>query len=174
MARSLFDEGAHEQAEKLIRQLLPDYEAAFGRYHVDSIGLRNLLGSALYEQRRLRESAAEHREAMERATRVLGADHRDTLGYAHNYGAALAVQGRAREAIAVLEDTLGRRSRTLGPGDLATLATAKALGATLYTAGATARGVAVLQKAYEASLGLPAGHPVREDIANNLRIARGW
>lgn len=178
MARALYDEGAHNDAEALVRRLLPDCDAAFGRNHVESIGLRNLLGSILFQQRRPRESADMHRDAMERAVRVLGRDDPSTLGYAHNYGAALAVQGHVPEAIAVLDDTLQRRTRRLGPGHEDTLTTANTLGATLFTAGVTARGVALLQQAYRASHALPDGHPLREAIARNLRIARrnsgGW
>lgn len=172
MANALYDEGAHEQAETLIRRLLPDCDRAFGRNHPESIALRNLLGSVLYQQRKLHESAELHSDAMNRAIRVLGRDDPTTLSYAHNYGAALAVQGRIPEAVAVLTDTHQRRTRRLGAGHEDTLATANSLGATLFMAGPVSRALALLQQAYTASRVLPAGHPLRDDIARNLDIAR--
>lgn len=171
-ARALLDEGALEQAESLMRQLGSDCDDTFGTDAPESIGLLNLLGSALYQQRKLSASAAMHGEAVDRAARVLGRDHPETLGYAHNYGAALAVQGRTPDAVAVLDDTLQRRIRRLGNDHEDSLTTANTLGATLFAAGAVTDGLTVLRQAYAASRHLPGGHELRDDIARNLRIAQ--
>lgn len=169
--RALFDEGAYEEAESLLRHLIPDCDEVFGGDHRESIGMRNLLGSVFYQQRELASSVAMHGEAVERAVRVLGPDDPATLGYAHNYGAALAVQGGTPQAIAVLDDTLRRRVSLLGDSHEDALATASTLGATLFTAGAVPESLTLLHQAHEASRRLPEGHHLREEIAANLRIA---
>jgi hypothetical protein len=170
-AAALADEGAYPEAEALLRQLMPECDEAFGADHRESIGLRDTLGSVLYQQRRLGESVNLHGEATRSAVRVLGPDHLATLGFAHNYGAALAVSGSRNEAVAVLQDTLARRVRLLGGDHEDTLHTANTLGATLFTMGAVAEGLHLLRQAHAASLRLPEGDPLREDIADNLRVA---
>lgn len=171
-AGALFDEGAYEEAESLLRHLMPDCDEAFGGDHPESIGLRDLLGCVLYQQRKLAASATMHGEAMDRAVRVLGPDDPATLGYAQNYGAALAVQGRTSEAVAILDDTLQRLQRRLGDAHEDTLTTANTLGATLFSGGAVPEGLTLLRQAHAASRRLPEGHDLREDIERNLRIAQ--
>jgi predicted Zn-dependent protease len=177
-ARALYDEGAYEEAEALLRHLIPDCDETFGADHRESISARNTLGSVLYQQHKLGASAAMHSDAMSRAARVLGPDDPATLDYAHNYGAALAVQGKRSEAVAILQDTLERRVRRLGDAHEDTLHTANTLGATLFTMGALPEGLTLLRQAHAASRRLPEGHPLRGEIADNLRVAQrnagGW
>jgi tetratricopeptide (TPR) repeat protein len=169
-ARNLYDRGAHAQAEAQIRAFLPVLDDALGESHPEAITLRNLLGSVLFQQRKFYEAARLHREAMQLGVRVFGRNNPRTLAYAHNYGTAL-LGFAAGEGIAVLEDALRRRTRRLGRRHEDTLATANALGAALFSAGAVAQGITVLRKAHDESAGLRPGHPVREGIAENLRIA---
>ncbi|MCQ4194931.1 hypothetical protein M4J08_005409 [Streptomyces parvulus] len=83
----------------------------------------------------------------------------------------MAVQGDAPASVAVLDDTWQRRARSLGPAHESTLTTANTLGATLFAAGLRQDGLAVLRRARAQSANLPPGHPVREEIEVNLRIA---
>lgn len=170
-ARALFDTGDLAAAEVLLRRLLPDCEAELGADHEETIGLLNLLGSTLYQQRKAAASARTAREATDRAVRAWGPDDPATLDCAHNLGAALAIQGDVSAAVAVLDDTWQRRARRLGAAHESTLTTANTLGATLFAAGLRRDGLTVLRSAHAQSAGLPAGHPVRVDIADNLRIA---
>ncbi|MET9157239.1 tetratricopeptide repeat protein [Streptomyces parvulus] len=170
-ARVLFDSGDLTGAEVLLRRLLPDCEEELGADHEETIGLLNLLGSTLYQQRKLAASAQVARDATDRAARAWGPDHPATLDCAHNLGAALAVQGDASASVAVLDDTWQRRARSLGPAHESTLTTANTLGATLFAAGLRQDGLAVLRRAHAQSANLPPGHPVREEIEVNLRIA---
>jgi hypothetical protein len=170
-ARVLFDTGDFAAAEVLLRRLLPDCEAKLGAIHEETISLLNLLGSTLYQQRKAAASAQIAREATDRAARVWGPDDPATLDCAHNLGGALAIQGDVSTSVAVLDDTWQRRARRLGAAHESTLTTANTLGATLFAAGLRRDGLTVLRLAHAQSTGLPAGHPVREDIAENLRIA---
>ncbi|MFD3726632.1 tetratricopeptide repeat protein [Streptomyces sp. NPDC058671] len=170
-ARVLFDSGDFAAAEVLLRRLLPDCEAELGANHEETIGLLDLLGSTLYQQRRAAASAQIAREATDRAARVWGPDAPATLDCAHNLGAALAIQGDVSAAVAVLDDTWQRRVRRLGAAHESTLTTANTLGATLFAAGLRRDGLTVLRRAHAESAGLPTGHPVRVDIADTLRIA---
>ncbi|WP_436892269.1 tetratricopeptide repeat protein [Nocardiopsis dassonvillei] len=169
-ARGFYDHGEHDQAEAKLWPLLAECEAELGERHPEVIALRNLLGSVLFQQRRTTEAAQLHQEAMRQGIRVLGRNDPDTLAYAHNYGTALLF-GQAGEGIKVLEDTLRRRSRKLGGHHEDTLATANALGAALFATGSFGPAVDRLRWAYEASVRLGAGHPLRQDIEKNLRIA---
>ncbi|MEV1043873.1 tetratricopeptide repeat protein [Streptomyces sp. NPDC049916] len=170
-ARALFDTGDFAAAELLLRRLLPDCEAELGRDHQETIGLLNTLGSALYQQRKVDASVRIAREATDRAELAWGPDHPRTLDCAHNLGAALAIQGEADESFSVLDRTWQRRAARLGPGHESTLTTALTLGATLFAAGLRHDGLTVLRQAHAQSQALAAGHPVRADIAENLRIA---
>jgi hypothetical protein len=170
-ARVLFDTGDFAAAEVLLRRLLPDCEAELGANHGETIGLLNLLGSTLYQQRKAAASAQTAREATDRAARAWGPDDPATLDCAHNLGAALAIQGDISASVTVLDDTWQRRARRLGATHESTLTTANTLGATLFAAGLRHDGLTVLRRAHAQSMGLPTGHPVRVDIANNLRIA---
>ncbi|MFJ9111432.1 tetratricopeptide repeat protein [Streptomyces sp. NPDC102283] len=170
-ARVLFDTGDFAAAEVLLRHLLPDCEAELGASHGETIGLLNLLGSTLYQQRKAAASVQIAREATDRATRAWGSDDPATLDCAHNLGGALAIQGDVSASVAVLDDTWQRRARLLGAGHESTLTTANTLGATLFAAGLRRDGLTVLRRAHAQSASLPAGHPVCADIANNLRIA---
>ncbi|MFF3000928.1 tetratricopeptide repeat protein [Streptomyces sp. NPDC057950] len=170
-ARVLFDTDDFAAAEVLLRRLLPDCEAALGANHEETIGLLNLLGSTLYQQRKAVASARIAREATDRAIRAWGPDEPATLDCAQNLGAALAIQGDVSASVAVLDDTWQRRARRLGTAHESTLTTANTLGATLFAAGLHSDGLTVLRHAHAQSTGLPAGHPVRENIADNLRIA---
>jgi hypothetical protein len=175
-ARALYDRGIHDRAEAQIRVLLPECDATLGERHPESIALRNLLGSVLFQQRRLRESAQLHEQAMHLGIRVFGRNDPRTLSYAHNFGTAL-LGGLASEGIDLLEDTLRRRTRKLGRFDEETLATANALGAALFAAGAVDRGIELLRQAYDDSARLGTGHPVHQGIAKNLQMAlrnSGW
>lgn len=171
-ARDLYDDGRFGPAEVQLRVLLSDYEQTIGGGdHPETIALRNLLGSTLFQLRNLAGSAEFHREAMYRAIRVLGRNDRRTLSYAHNLGAALVVM-RLPEGIAILEDTLRRRTRKLGKYDEDTLTTANTLGATLIVAGSAGRGIDLLRRAYDASARkLGPGHPLHREISKNLDIA---
>lgn len=169
-AWALYDNGVYEHAEARIRVLLPECDDALGQGHPEAIALRNLLGSVLFQQRRLRESAQLHQEAMDLGIRAFGRNDPRTLSYAHNLGTAM-LGGVASEGIAILEDTLRRRTRKLGKHDEDTLATANALGAALFAAGAVDRGVGLLRRAYDASARLGTENPVHQDIAKNLQIA---
>ncbi|MFE6157362.1 tetratricopeptide repeat protein [Streptomyces sp. NPDC056486] len=170
-ARVLFDTRDFAAAEVLLRSLLPDCEAELGANHEETIGLLNLLGSTLYQQRKAAASAQIAREATDRAARAWGPDDPATLDCAHNLGGALAIQGDVSASVAVLDDTWQRRARLLGAAHESTLTTANTLGATLFAAGLRRDGLTILRRAHAQSTGLPAGHPVREDIAGNLRIA---
>ncbi|WP_329331445.1 tetratricopeptide repeat protein [Streptomyces sp. NBC_00663] len=170
-ARVLFDTGDFAAAEVLLRRLLPDCEAELGAHHEETIGLLNLLGSTLYQQRKAAASAQIAREATDRAARAWGPDDPATLDCAHNLGGALAIQGDVSAAVTVLDDTWQRRARRLGAAHESTLTTANTLGATLFAAGLRRDGLTVLRNAFAQCMTLPAGHPVRVDIANNLRIA---
>ncbi|MEU9236049.1 tetratricopeptide repeat protein [Streptomyces subrutilus] len=167
----LFDTGDFVAAEVLLRRLLPDCEAVLGADHGETIGLLNLLGSSLYQQRKAVASAQIAREATDRAVRAWGPDDPATLDCAHNLGAALAIQGDVSGSVAVLDDTWQRRARRLGAAHEATLTTANTLGATLFAARRRRDGLTVLRRAHAQSTDLPAGHPVRVEIAENLRIA---
>jgi len=177
-AGALYDVGGYAAAAALLRHLMPEYDEALGADDRESIDLRDMLGSVLFQQRKLAESATLHGEATRRAARVLGPDDPATLGFAHNYGAALAVLGSTYEALAVLQDTLERRVRLLGGAHEDTLHTANTLGSTLFTMGAVPEGLDLLRQAHAASLRLPENHPLRQDIAGNLRVAQrnsgGW
>ncbi|MFI9831009.1 hypothetical protein ACIHIX_25410 [Streptomyces sp. NPDC051913] len=81
------------------------------------------------------------------------------------------MQGDVSAAVAVLDDTWQRRARSLGAGAESNLTTANTLGATLFAAGLRRDGLTALRTAHAQSMSLSAGHPVRMDIANNLRIA---
>ncbi|MEV4477223.1 tetratricopeptide repeat protein [Nonomuraea sp. NPDC049504] len=170
-ARALYDDEQYERAEALIRALLPLCDDAVGSDHREAIGLRNVLGSVLYQQRELVGSALLHREAMELGIGSLGRNDRLTLSCAHNYAAALAVMGRTDESIEILRDTLRRRTRKLGAHHEETLLTSNTLGATLFSTGAIGPGIDLLRQAHARSSRLPAAHPLRHDIKNNLEIA---
>lgn len=169
-ARGFYDQGRHDLAEERLWPLLVECEAELGEGHPEVIALRNLLGSVLFQQRRVEESVKLHRKAMHQGSRSLGRNDPRTLSYAHNYGAALLFVD-VGEGIRVLEDTLGRRRRKLGDHHEDTLHTANALGSALVVTGFFGPAIDRLGQAYEASARLGAGHPLRQDIEKNLRMA---
>lgn len=170
-ALALFDAGQYAPAERAWHALLADCERELGPNHPETITVLDRLGSTLFRQRRLGESADRHRDAHRRAVATLGQNHPDTLTYAHNLGCALAVIHRWDAGLPVLRDTLERRRRKLGRAHPDTLATAKTLGVTMFMIGDAHAAVDILRPAYRIAVrtfGLDA--PIVEDIGNNLNI----
>jgi tetratricopeptide repeat protein len=147
-ALALFDAGHYQPAEVAWRTLLTDCERELGPNHPETITTLDRLGSALFRQRRLDESADQHREAHRRAVEAYGRNHPDTLTYAHNLGCALAVTRRWDEGLPLLRDTLERRRRKLGRAHPGTLDTAKTLGVSMFMIGDAQAAAEILQPAY--------------------------
>jgi tetratricopeptide (TPR) repeat protein len=79
IADILNDQGQYNNAERILREVIPEYERALGSEHPDTLRTRNNLASALLYQGTYAEAEAEYRAVLKLKEKVLGPEHPDTL-----------------------------------------------------------------------------------------------
>ena len=156
----LFQAGAFELAEPLLRRELNDCTAAHGDLHERTLGALGQLASTINMQGRHAEAEPLLRQALERYTEVLGEEHACTLAALGNLASCLTNQGKLAEAELLERRALQLKEKVFGPTHPETSAAASNLANTLCNQGKDMEALPLYRRAvhdWTASLG--AEHP---------------
>ena len=121
LAASLSDQGKHDEAEKMEREVLAVEKRVLGAEHPHTLSTAGNLAASLSSQRKYDESEKMEREVLAVKQRVLGAEHPDTLNIAGNLAASLSRQRKYDEAEKMEREVLEVMKRVMGAEHSATL-----------------------------------------------------
>lgn len=122
-------------AEKVLRELIPELVARYGAGHYNTVSAGQTLGQCLLLQDRFAEALVLYESAIPPLQALLGADHQMFLQTRGELGFVLAQMDRWQEAKPVLQDTVMRLEKTLGDKHLLTLVNLNSLANVLYYSG---------------------------------------
>ena len=115
MARAQMSTWHPDEAEKLLRRALDDYERLLGPNTSNAITVQRALAAALYERGQFKAAAATYDDNVLRAVRVLGEDDPATKICESLGVPALVMAGRAGDAEAIARRSLRGPPRPDGP-----------------------------------------------------------
>jgi tetratricopeptide (TPR) repeat protein len=172
LARAHLALGDHEEATRMLEEVLNDALDVFGPDHQRTWTHRNNLASAHHYAGDLDRAVTLHRATLADRERVLGPDHPDTLNSRNNLADSLQSAGLIAEAIALHEDNLRRLERAFGHDHIHTLTCRNNLASACRAASDIDRSIA-LHHDTVAGLVRTVGHlhPATLTTRNNLAIA---
>jgi len=131
LARTLNNQGKHEEAEEIHRQVLELRETTLGREHRDTLCTMNNLACALDNQGKYKQAEEMHRQALKSRETTLGRQDSHTLESMNNLAIVLHNQGKFKEAEQMHRQVLEVEETVRGAEHLDTLGSLRNLASTV-------------------------------------------
>lgn len=141
-------QGKYEEAEQMLRRLLPLMRTSLGDDDISTIDTMVMLGQTLCSQEKSKSEEAVEilRQALALRQELQGGSHPSTLFTMQSLGVALCHVGNPKEAVTILRQTLLQQQKVQGEAHVDTLLTMHFLGIALYEEGSSKEAVKILRQ----------------------------